>query len=481
MPLPFDTPPAWIENVTKLSATDFNILREAAQTLDGLSYRMMPANQSAIGAQDLPGKHPAKNYRLWWGAFRFRAGMTTLGIETNSVPEDDEVFIVYLDGVPTTTITPGAAVVTSIDISGAGYTDGQVITIEIWVAWPGDGEGTKDGYYSVMEVYAYPIVMADSYPGVPTFGTSYPASALNQLANAATWLLQRIDAVPMVVPDFTHWIQATHKVETATLGTWWVRRAQSQDQLYIAITAKIFNNQERVKIYVNNALAYTSPTWTLGQTQDLYLTVDMSTYSPSIAQHTLALVRIDAEVLNASNQVQPTKNSRYIIKAVRAQAPAAGYFTSTIPDEFEGGNVATPQTDLTTALSQIATAFTNAKARIDGNTTIWGRARAFKRRTSKDEHENSKNEPVLMYRGVRRGDRLFVKGKRVKLAWGSITLKTNDNGVIYTEFDFTRSQEIIGGDKIDTTEIFFDALDGLNVGQVYYITGDVIYAEERYL
>lgn len=477
-----ELPSDFVNDATFLSAGDLELFREAAVRLDGLSYRSVPCFESTASDESgTPGENTADNgVRMWWGTLEYADGMTTLTWAGVLTKADTERLDLYLNGTLADTVSTSSTFSRTVSIA-SGYTDGDIIDIVVRVDGHTVGPPVgKTGAYKISAIYGSPVTIASSWPGTPTFSSgasTYPATKLNQLIDAAEWLFDRMNAVPMI-PGIAHvWEPMTHKVETRTHKSSWVLRDNSNDILRISGYARIANNEERLKVYVGGSLAYTSPTWTLGTTNEFYVPISLS--------HTLgthAEVRLDNEVLDADNQdPDDTENSRYRFELCQSEAGGGGYPKQTPPTAFSG-NASIAQATLTSRLNTIATVLANTYTRITTDTALWGRRYACRRRYSYDDKQNGKWTTRYVHWGLRRGDRLRIKGKGIGIGWGGITLETSETeGVLWDKYRFGRSQSITNGEKVEVVDFAFEGQEALDYGTAYYITGTELYYVGEYL
>jgi len=471
--------PTFYDGVNMIeSAPALRALRRNAALVDGLSYRQMPCFDSSAGLDTYtPGYYPASGpFRDWNGYFRFRSGMTTLTIEGSADLQDTEVIKVYLNGSGTSSlsIVPADPFSEDITISGLGYTDGQIVQIELKVE--NTGSSTAAGRYVIYDIYASPISYATPWPGVPTFSSTYSALKLNQLSNAAIWLFNRMAATPIVPNLVMRYALGSFGTSPNLRPLWYgsVGRYYSNDILRIyGEFTNVTDVAQRLKVYLGGSLAYTSSNYGPG------------TWPISIAialTHTLG-ERIEASVWEET--VTPGavsaawKQSRFSLLVRRSEADGSGYPYATMPSDFTAAtNIGA--TTLNGRLNALATVLSNAKARIDARPEIWGRARAVRRWFGKNGEDTQGNFDARARVGlIRQGYRLVVKGKGVSIAFGPITVPSDpQKGPQYDTHTYGKTTSVIDGDKADTRTIYLDSIEGLVPGTLYVLTGDVQYAEE---
>lgn len=478
--MPLDLPPTFIDAVgTPLSATYLNMLRKGAMQVDALTYRIMPTFDSSAGAGTwTPDISPATgrtypetgNFMMWHGWGIFYTGMTTLTIVAGFTASISETLKVYVNGSGTAsaTISSGDPTTTNITISGLGFTNGQRFEIRITV------EGTRsvdtDAKYVIRDIYTHPLTLS-GWPGVPTFGTSFPAANLNQLSSAIQWVYNRVGLIPMVA-NLGHILSlgsafgAISDIRTQYFGG--VGRFYSNEIL--RIYGQLLNRGHaavRFKVYINGVLAHTSSNYGIGI---------HSLSAPITLSHT---VGTRAEVAIYSEVVGGTVNSftLWSFNAIRSEPDASGYPYAAPPTAFAAGNLA--QTTLTTRLNALCTMVNNAKTRIDANPAVWERVRALRFR-----YEGDGNEDIaltLQWKPVffRRGSKLLVYGHDVKIMFGAVSIPTDQFGeLLLNQYTFTKEEQIIDADNVEQKLVYLDSIDGLRPGMTYYLSGTVYWAAE---
>lgn len=446
-------------------------LRDAAISLDGWSYRKQAAFD---GNSNGWVSHAAGDFRVWWGALRWQTGMTTLSLDGFASGWGSATLKVYLNNSPTAaaTITLATSWTTSISIS-TGYSDGDIILIEVRTS----GNTTKTSRYLVQEVFGTPVTVSTSWPGVPTFASTYDAARFNQMIDAAQNLYDRINAIP-IPPTMGHfWVSGTHKVDTATLYAGSVLKAQSQDRLVIRGSSNIFNDAEHIEVLLDGVLAYTGATWALGSNNDIDIAI---TLSGSVSNR--VYVQIDEVVTNAATNAalfasgQMELNSRFTFHTIRAEATTV-YPAASPPTAFVADTPITAAT-LNSRLNAISTMLSNVNTRLNTATWLWNRAYAVRRRFAIDDHENSKLAGVFTHSFQRFGDRLIVSGKNVSIGWGGRVIEPQDDPWRDYKYSYAQTKNAITGDKVDVATVFLEECEGLYEGQYYAVTGECVYAAE---
>lgn len=473
-----DLPGLWIDDVSvPLSAADLNMYRDACVLLDGLTFRKMPATCSS-GAQtagDAADWHSRGEFRQsWWGGL-YKTGMDTLTIEGETDAHDLDV---YLNGVFEVTITGGSTFTEDIDIS-TGYSDGDVIVVELITNGnPTTAPGGYTPLYRIDDIYMSPIVVTAVWSGVPTFAGTYNAARLNQLSDACQYIWECVTAIPILPLLGGFMIPASHRQETIRLWDGSIGRYASNEILRVVGTANIRTNAEHYEIDVDGVTAVTSATYNEGD--------DVAISHPIALSHTLGTrvpVRIRAVIENDVYGRFPSIFSSYSFIAIRSEADSAGYATQTPPTAFTAEESISAAT-LNSRLNALSTMLSTAKARLDARPEVWNRARLMRRVYAKDDTQVARNFKRYSADFIRQGDRLIVRGKGVKVAWGAPTFKPpakENEPINYADFTWAR-EESVGGqeDKIETSIVYLDSLEGLEIGMRYHVfgSGAIEYAAE---
>ena len=472
-------PGTWVNDVnTPLSAADLNMYRDAAVMLDGLTFRKMPMTCSSAAQThgDAADWHSKGDFRhSWWGGL-FRTGMTTLTIEG----VNDYRFDFYLNGVFNSfqAATPGGF---TKNITLSGYTDGDVVLLEIRTNGnPNPATGTT-GYtplYRVDDVYMSPISVTSAWGGVPTFAGTYSATLLNQLSDACQYIWDRVTVVPILPILGGTMVSASHRQETIRLLDGSIGRYASNEVFRVVGTLNCRTHAEHYEIDVNGVTVVTSSTYSEGQ--------DVAISHPITLSHTLGTrvpVRIRAVIEDNTYAAFPGVFSSYTLIALRSEADSSGYSTQTPPTAFTAEESISAAT-LNSRLNSLATMLSTAKTRLDNRPEVWNRARLMRRVYSHDDTQVARNRKLYTADFIRQGDRLVVRGKGVKIAYGAVSYKApekENDPINYLDPSWATEQSVGGqDDKVETSTIYLDTLPGLEIGMRYhvYASGALEYAGE---
>lgn len=466
------------------SSADFNQIRAACIDLDGYTAgRRMPVFASGAPQRDGDAaiKHSAGDYRIWWGAFRWTTGMDTLTVEGETA---DYNLLVYLDASLEATITGGSTFSEDIDIS-AGFTDGQIVTVNIFTSGNPDNDPRDPTDYTSLfridDIYAHPIEVASTWPGVPTFSGTFNAARFNQLLDAATYIWDRVRAVPIVPFISTIYTLATHRQETLQMFDGSVGRYAANEVFRVVGTLNCRTNAEHYEIEYGGT-TYTSATYTAGQnvaiSHPFALTQTLGTRIPVYIR---AVVEDDFYIDNAGIF------STYSFTVMRSEADGDGYATATPPSVWTAGESIAVGA-LNSRLNALATMLDDAKARLDATPELWNRARAARRPFAKDETQHTRNYKRHAMLFQRQGGVLIVRGKGIKIGYGAITVKPPAvkgeqlEPVNWSDFSFAFEQSVGSeGDTVQTHTVMLDSLPGLRPTMLYYVFGPSIEFAAEYV
>jgi hypothetical protein len=466
------------------NASDLNAIRRAAGLIEGWTFRNEAAFDSSTGLDTgAPLYYSTETpLRIWWGAARFVAGCTTLTVEGRGALTGSESWKVYYGGTEVSgsgtlagTITlPGSIGNVSGAFSISGYSDGDVVPIEIRV----EGAHTAGATYIIHDVYLSPVAKS-GWVAAPSFAAvadATNATKLNDLCTALQWMYDRLRLVPFVPrlgmyvnlgPFKTGDPQHTNRpMFTGTVGKYY---SNAELRIYGAVNS-FTTTGWNYTVYLDGVLVHTSATYGIGtQVIDLRL---------SLASYTLGnRVRVTLQA-TCSNQgtAQPLRFTRWTIGTIHAVADSGGWPYASLPASFP-----TPTTTITaetvrSRLASIATIVNNAKTRIDARPEQWARSRAHRRHYTR----NAADEELLLARArpffmQRTGSELFVKGSDIKLAFGPITVTHDEQFNGFEKYVFEHEE---GVDAVNGTTVFLDNYKGLDYGSAFRILGSPVYAAE---
>ena len=459
-----------------------DVLTNNTTVLDALSFRAPDVTSSSAGKDtSTPGYYVGTGGEvIWRGSFQKQSGMTTLTIEGWAQKGASESFQLFLNGVGmSTTAVPNGTTFT-LSCSLAALSAGDIGDVVVQISGSGYGGSGVATAYKINSAYVSPISVAASWPGVPTFAGTYSATLLNQLANCQIYLAQRLNAIPHLGYAAQYYAHGS-SVQSDVYPLWYgaVERGNGSNILNIRILPMVMANiAEFYRVKVNGSTVHTGATMTVGGSRDDYLSIDLSSFSAGVRLETVI-----ETVITTAPAAGPSgdRNSRYHLWAVRmsnaSPAVAAAPYDFTADESLSSSS-------LDTKLNALATTLSAAKARLDANPRIFNRVELMRHMYGRDSGQYAVFGPANTYvqRFTRSGNRLVVRGKNVRVGWGSISTKAEKTVTTAYAVDFAHSQQLTDGDSYQTKTIYLDTLEGLRRGQVFSVIGDdVVYAAEMLL
>lgn len=451
------------------SASDANSLIRNARQLDALSQRGRRVWTNAI--MRYPWEYDQAPTVVFKGAFQYRSGVTNLNIigEATFPGGGTHTLRVYLNGV----LRHSATWVTArtnyfFAINALGFTDLDIIDVEVRDDWTG-----ADGQPVVVDAYIDAMSAAGpGYGGVPTFGALSEAN-LTQLMNAQTWAYNRLNYTDqcclmgsMFMTGYAHSTSAE-----ALLFDGGFENTNGATRLIIGLRYHILANQsETVRVRINSSEVATA-TFTIGQGGDYEFNLDISALSTD-NPHRLTIVQtINTLPLSGERQL----GSRYTLTDIFTKKTT--YPVATLPAAtYEPGDSMTFSA-LQGILNQVATATNAAVTRIGSAIGAFNRQRVFRWRPGSDDGQSLYYQNVLVAKGRRAHDALWVRGKGLKIGYGALTIEAVPDSLYKWTPQY--EQDLIGGDDILTRLVYFDQFPGLVAGMEYYIYGEhIVYAAE---
>jgi hypothetical protein len=470
MPI-YVSPPVFTDNTGQLvSHEDLQVLRQNVGYAELLSYRMMPGFPSSGGLETFtPGYYPANaDITIWFGAVRFRSGMTTLAIQGTAANWGSMSFKVYVNGTLRITVSPASSWSGTWTMSG--FTDGQVLDVQVVADYSSGGAGPTTKFV-VTAVYATPIVPGTTWPGVPTFTTAWTAAKLNQLVAASEWVYNRATAAP-IRPDLACLYNLSsfkgdnRPIYFGSVGRWF---SNSE----FAFSGQVFNGGSPglyLEIRFNGTLVYTSANMAIGTT-NVFFTLSLAGYA--IGEQIEVGVWMNNTIAGA--QADWTF-SRLTMNAVRSQVDTSATYSSITATPLE--DITTSPATMAAYLNDLSAVVLAAYNRMVAAPEVFNRTWGLRRFFSKYNKFSDINQKRGRPRFIRTGHRLIVRGKGVSIGYGPISVPLDERGQGWEDYKFLHNQSVIDGDKEQTQVVYLDTLPGLTYGTPYYILGDVTWAEE---
>ncbi len=390
-----------------------------------------------------------------------------------------------------------------IPISGLGFQDGDIIQVTITCTQARGGSSQPDYLKrSRYELYcfAYPVALA-GWPGVPTFsGTNALTTAnLEQLSSASEWIANYLSMISFQPATATlygylsfgrsatssnpaHW---TYPDQSMWSGT--AVGANNHTKFELGGRVSVKDAQERYRLYKNGSGTPvdewpSSSTWSeQKKTQDWVVDATLSnaeaagfrmgnwlsntTYGDDSGGYN------DDPADKSKGRSRHHINYAHMVPASPLSEPGNGGYASITTENLSKESI--QYNALKSRLNAIAYRLSLTKTLIDNNPLVFQRSYivrpGFHTRT---EDWGFLFKTNLMRFEKRRGARLFVRGKGVSVLYGPITVDATKE-----EFDykFQYEKEIIPGDKMMSTYIYLDTMDGLFMGMPYYVRGNILY------
>ena len=457
-----------------LSAAKLNMMRDAAlaqseaSRLGGVAF---------CGSYGNPPQNDGTNPNIIWrGGFTMVAGATNLAVIVSSNITGTNRLRVHRAGSTVVTTTHSLTATTQtfdIDISGAGYSNGQIILVEIDLYDSGQGpEDVPWGTIDVLEVSLNTIDISTSWPGVPTFG-DITAANLNQLANAIDYLTLRMGTRydPLFQGVVRRFGPFFLQSDVQLRGS--VRRSPGHGTLIATgyVQREYAGATESISLLVSGSTVatYSVPAavgqheWTFTHT----LTQATDTVIPVIVQYNRTNPDEDGGGLQNINRW--SVNEIYTSSDTTAPATLVAQVARQRPSF----------SSLQSWLNSLASIVSATYTRIEANYPAWKRQIAYRARYGRLDQQIWFEPGGLAMRWRRAGDAIAIRGRGVSIGVGGAEFeRTNEVG--FYEFRNTRSTSIIPGDATQSVLWFLDNAPGLPSGAPYNLRGtDLFYAAER--
>jgi hypothetical protein len=486
----YEDAPYFVDDV-EFSGLDGNVLIKNAIFLDAFTQQPIKVFTQGIyaEAQWWMGRNKVTFAmpRAWTGSFQFRTGISEATYDVSGTPVTNEKIRIFHKNVLDTSWElvyeadwPSTQTRIDIDLTGYDYEDGDIIETIVEVYFPGPTY-PKTGLYQVRDAFVSSVMDIPSLgeaPTLPVFDQlSISADALNKLASAEDWIMNRLSLIPRIPFVNAMYAYGTHKSSYPfpsnpfPIYIGWMKKNNNQNILHGVIDFYAYNGEEYVKIYVDDTLVYTSPKLYNGQYGTLKFDIDVSSFSDGQSYS----VRIDNEVESGKGQAElklygeSIINSRFTIQTLEV-TNTRGYATP--PTEFELLESMTYET-WRSRLSSVRTMINNIYTRMSNAEPIFTRVPMFRRKVGVDDHQNSSLEWMSLPTNKRIGERYVVAGRDVKMCWNghSLTDSFLNQPTERHPYAFSKEVELIGADKVDVREGYFEEFEGLEVGSTYFITG----------
>jgi hypothetical protein len=433
--------------------------------------------------------------RYWAGTFRYRTGMTTL-----TVVMDNQVTLagisprlrILINGVTKqeTVITAGVQTITYASLAAQGYTDGQILTLDLQIFDPTPsvpGTGGWPGRFHLVDMHLSPVAaaMTTSWPGTPTFtvGTALDVAKLNQLSNASDWLALRLNLIPHNVFQIVRAMPGLYFLDddgdpiaypiwSGGLGAGRGTMTRLKVRFAYVITG---NAAESFSLRINGSQVVGLGPYAAGASGITTMEVNLSGYGSSTP------LRVELySIVTAGNEAK--RQSRYTVTRAWVEQPSVSALT-TIQESFPAELI--NYTTLVARLNAISAGLAAIKSRIDNDPDTYNRARPFRRGYGYDDGQRTyfatRHLPMRLQRI---GAGLIVWGSNMEIGWGAQTIvppkKDEPDGEYDVNWSYTES--LVSGDQRAVKVVSLDNLAGLKEGFAYVLEpGDQVYFAAEYL
>lgn len=499
-----------------LSGMDLEIVRSNAIILyNTAAYMSAPVmNQGPHDRRSDTYQFNLPDQWLYFGAFQFRTGMTKLRIEGSyNIPAPHTDTIKVYIGNNQDTNQPGVHTIASnlketFTLSGAstlakeytintsGYADGDIIQFTMTATM----NRTGSAQYSVYRLYvfAYPVTLS-GWPGLPTLSgtTALSQSNLQQISAAEEWIANYLNIMPMHgtpasvyetlsfgrypnVGSSVHW---SYPDQPMWAGSVIAGNGHTKFQLGGRITTK--DAQERYRLFKDGVLVgeYPSSSTWYAQQSTFDVVFEDTLTANSAATYRLGNWLNDQTYTNMSGGGNDDPNDKtkgrtrhnlwyaHMVRPTAATLPATSY--GNLAEEF-APRISVPYTTLKTKINSVCELLTAIKTMIDNNPLVFGRQYIVR----PGLHKQVSDIPYLnkwnKYRfNARRGARLWLRGRGVKVQYGPISVEQKADAP--PEYKWLYEKEITPADKVMTNYIYLDTVEGLFPGLPYWIEAQELY------
>lgn len=465
--LPWSSPPAI--SAVAISYADLMTFHENAIALDSMSLRGRRAWTDQLDELDNANLDPSP---LCTASLLFRTGLTTLTVVTKTANGSGHTLRIFFDGSQVATATLSNTTQThTVTLTGRGWADRSIHEVAIDV----DRSSGNAGDYQVLDAYVSPVsaIVTTSWPGLPTFGDPTVARG-QQLAAAQQWLMDRMHAVAMPVPQGILYRTLHDWVSTPPRMFWrgGVARSNGANQLTAVVGYQSFNTpSERMRVLINGSEVATTATITAGQQGVHTFNVDLSGYG----NETLLEVMLQQVVITPWPGGLGSLPTRWNLRWVETTQSARTY---TVPTAYSQARESLTYGTLKARLNSIVSCLSQVYTRVTSNPDTWDRARLFRQMPVYDDYGREYYQRQLVARSRRFTDGLWVRGKGVTLHYGALAARPGKGEDPFYDWETTFKADLINGEAVQDVFLGFDTLPGLVGGVPYYLTGDVRYAAE---
>ncbi len=470
-----------------LSATDINTLRNNAELLKSGSVLAQPVF-------DINRVLSVTNNQWFWrGGFQYRTGLTTatLIIYSKEVSgEGEHDIVIKFNGVEVARYDAavggyniGGYVASNITITGRGYADYEIITVEC-IPEPRAGGGTDDasrGLQYVVDAYCTPLSSVDSgtWATAPTFGT-INATNLNALSNAEDYLANRLAIVPHPFSmSYIKWM-GTNNPFYSNFRYFTIRATNGNPRFRNSVFYICKQTQAYIRVHLHT-LHFDYGPFTKGQNVSIDIDIDM--IANGLSYDTDYFGSIEEYVTT------PGSNSDGNGGFIFSRVSSAPLFTAATSYPSLAATPVSSQilenlsyTQVQSRLNEISSIVNDVHAAIVANPRVYNQAAFCRARYGFNAGQDEYWGTTFLPGKYRMGDVLWVKGQDVSIGYGpvAINVKSDAKPNDVWEYKFLFEEQILDGDKVSQKMFYLDQFKGLIPGMLYYLKGkDIIYAAEH--
>lgn len=509
----YNDPPIFVSG-SPVSAIDLETLRKNAHAMYNVILGLsVPVMQQSIDRRNLGATGNMSSgitgggwLKFYHGAFQFHTGMDKFRFEMYyevPVQPSADNFKIYfkvndawvLQGTQSLAANTTGNVAWEFDVDTQGFQENEIVEIQVDYDKPGAPAEYPPSHYHFKACFVYPVTLA-SWPGIPSLsGTAAVSeSALNQLSLACDWLMRRINLLPQL--PITATLLHTMSFIRGTLppdGAFWHVPDQSMwsggavfanQNTRFKIGGKVTfkDAQERYILYRDNVAVdywpssstystpYTTTTWELEDTQSV----------PASSHYRVGNILLP----NTGGNDDPnagTGRTRHNFDFARVEnvgglTPATWTFDNTVENVSRTNMTYATLRNRLLAISEM---FEEIYNYIAANPLVFARAYITRPMMAVRDEDYEWLYKWSMYRfEKRRGTVLWLRGKGVRVSYGPITVKHQEQEF---DYEFKYDEEVIPGDQVQSTFVYLDTLPGLFHGMPYYVRGKfVAYAAESF-
>jgi hypothetical protein len=462
----------------ELSATEMNILRNNADAIKLASIR-------SVHVHDISRILQVQN-NGWVGryGFQYRTGLTTARfiIWTKQISgEGDHDIVIYFNGVEVyrynaavTGLNVGGFTTVDLAINTRGYTNYQIITVEIKAEPQSVGADATKGEQYVFDAYTFPhtSIAAGSWPGKPTFG-AINATRLNQISNGLDYLANRVSNVPYPLSMNIVNFMGTNNPKYPKFRYFRVRFANQNKRFKTGVYYICQQTQAYIRLTIG------SQHWDYGpytKDQKVAIGIDVDGIAAGLAYDTDYFGSLEEYVTTPGSNADGHGGfifSRVWNDALHTFANSYSLAATPVTNAIlESITYATTKS----RLQAIADIIDTANTTITAQTSVFDRGYMFRGRYGIKPDQDDYWATTFIPGKYREGDLLWVKGQDLKISYGKYTIqpKTDDKINDIWEYKFQFEETLLSNDGVQQSYFYLDQFENLHPGMFYYVTGKQI-------